>query len=780
MINLKQDGVLVLSVGNSRKDKHWNYLDMAWSELLERVSRTYRTTESINEYLKMTKAQQGEIKDIGGFVGGKLRDGKRKKEHVEYRKVLTLDMDYAKPGVWDEITMFNDFACCIYSTHKHTPEAPRLRLVIPLTRAVSPEEYEAIARKVAEDNDIEQFDDTTYQPERLMYWPSTSSDGEFVFKYHDGPWLDPDQVLARYENWRDASSWPVSSRQKEIVKRTVAKQADPTAKEGPVGLFCRAYSITEAIEEFLPDAYAPCEGGDRYTYTGGSTFGGLVVYDDMFAYSHHATDPVSGKLCNAFDLVRLHKFSELDKDVEEGTPSNKLPSYKAMVEFARNDAGVQELEREERQAAIEADFGGEKVNPRKLFFKEDRFIASFIADWFLQRHYTFVMNNDLYLYRNGVYFKDERTFERETTAALGIEFQTSRLREGLAFIKNSIPDVTAEAAVENGNWLNLQNGLLNLETLELIPHTPEFRTIIQLPVAYDPEADTSAIDTFLKTIVPEDAIPVIEEYVGYCFLSTMRYEGSLILQGEGGNGKGTLISVIEQMLGKNNVSHVSFQDLTDSRFAVAELFGKLANLHADIPNKTLENTAVFKQVSSGDMMQAEQKHKDPFNFRNRAKLIYSANEPPTSKDNTEGFHRKLLLIPFPTKFRDRKLRESLFTPEALSGFLLRSLQGMQRLVAQGDFTPSETVAQARAEYRRASDTVVHFLDDYCSFEEEKMASKQAVYDAYRSICNQWGNHPLSQSRFNTRLKALHPEITESRQGTQRAWRGIKLLYNDFL
>jgi putative DNA primase/helicase len=304
--------------------------------------------------------------------------------------------------------------------------------------------------------------------------------------------------------------------------------------------------------------------------------------------------------------------------------------------------------------------------------------------------------------------------------------------------------------------------------------------MIQLSVAYDTEADCSQIDTFLKTVVPEDAIPVVEEYVGYCLIPTMRYEKSLVLHGEGGNGKGTLIAIIIKMLGDKNVANVSFQALTENRFATAQLFGKMANLHADIPNKVIEDTAQFKEITSGDMIQAEEKHKNPFSFRNRAKLIYSANEPPSSKDNTEGFHRKLLMVPFPTKFNNGKLRASLFTPENLSGLLLRALQGLHRLQKQGDFTKSATVSASLAEYRNQSDTAAHFLDENCSFHESDMTGKQALYDAYRNFCSQWGNYSLSQGKFNTRLRALHPEIKEYRQNGQRSWRGIKVEMSDFL
>ena len=148
--------------------------------------------------------------------------------------------DYADEDFWEQIELFFNFKCLIYSTHKHTAQTPRFRLIIPLSRPVTADEYTAVARRIAADIGIEQFDDTTYQPHRLMYWPSTSSDGEFVFQHRDGEEIDADAVLARYKDWHDTSEYPVSSRQKKIVSHALKKQADPLTKQGIVGAFCRA------------------------------------------------------------------------------------------------------------------------------------------------------------------------------------------------------------------------------------------------------------------------------------------------------------------------------------------------------------------------------------------------------------------------------------------------------------------------------------------------------------------------------------------------------------
>lgn len=350
-MKLKYDKPLEVAVGISRRTKVWKNKTLNWSELLDRLATTTRTAETVAEFKALGREQQGEIKDVGGFVGGYCNEGNR--SSVRFRSVLALDADFAEPGLWEDWQLFYGCAAAVYSTHKHTPEKQRLRLVVPLARNVDPDEYQAIGRRVAADLGIDQFDDTSYQPQRLMFWPSTSQDGEYIFKYQDGAFLDPDAVLATFTDWRDVSAWPMSSRVAEVVKKTAAKQKDPLEKGGLVGAFCRAYTIEEAIDAFVP-CYTPCDEPGRYTYTEGSTAAGVVVYDDKFSYSHHATDPASGQLCNAWDLVRLHSFADLDADCDASAPASSRPSYKAMASLAAADPKV--------KAQVVADKTGEALD----------------------------------------------------------------------------------------------------------------------------------------------------------------------------------------------------------------------------------------------------------------------------------------------------------------------------------------------------------------------------------------------------------------------------------
>ena len=348
-----------IAVGNSRMDKKWKNREISWEELCQKVSTTIRTTETVEEYRKLKKGSQDSIKDVGGFVGGALREGRRKNGMVLCRSMLTLDMDYGSPDIWGTIELLHDFRCCVYSTHKHTPEHPRLRILIPLSREISEDEYAPVARMVAKEIGIDLFDDTTYEACRLMYWPSTSANGEFFFKTKDGADLNPDEYLGRYADWRDASTWPVSSRQSEAVRRSISQQADPLTKPGVVGAFCRAYTIEDAIDTFLADIYAPSAMNGRYDYIPADSSAGVVLYDGKFAYSHHATDPACGKLLNAFDIVRVHRFRDLDEKAAPDTPIGKLPSYSAMTELALKDDRVKAVFAEDRMSQASTEFTDE-------------------------------------------------------------------------------------------------------------------------------------------------------------------------------------------------------------------------------------------------------------------------------------------------------------------------------------------------------------------------------------------------------------------------------------
>lgn len=359
---MQYNRMLHISTAGSRKATQWPESAILWSEFLEKLKTPVRSTESLDEYLAYPKARQDELKDVGGFVGGTLSGGRRKAVNITGRDLATLDLDNVPAGQTDDILRRVDGLGCaaaVYSTRKHSGYAPRLRVVIPFDRAALPDEYEPAARKLAALIGIRFCDPTTFDISRLMYWPSCCRDSQYVYRAYDKPFCSLNGVLAMYGDWRDVAQWPQVPGAEAVERRRLAKQEDPTAKKGVIGAFCRTYSITQAMEKFLPGIYEETDTPGRYTYLGGSTVGGAIVYDgDLFLYSHHATDPCSGQLVNAFDLVRLHKFGEKDEGAKEGTPVSKLPSFLAMNRLALEDKPVSDRMSRERFEEAQEAFSG--------------------------------------------------------------------------------------------------------------------------------------------------------------------------------------------------------------------------------------------------------------------------------------------------------------------------------------------------------------------------------------------------------------------------------------
>ena len=350
-----------IATARQKTSKRWRTQDITWEQFLTRINSPLRTGETVREYKAMSKAERDAAKEAaGGFVGGSLSCGQRKTENVVARYMLTLDADNAKPDAWKKATALVEYRMACYSTHSHTKESPRLRWIIPTDRPMTPDEYPAVARKVAQWLDIETMDATTYEIARLMFWPTCPKDGVFEYYEQDGPVLRVDEVLRLYgdgDAWKDTTLWPIAQNEQEIRLSSMKKAGDPTEKNGIVGLFCRTFDVEDAIDAFLSDVYIPADVPGRYTYAKGSTAAGAVLYDDgKFLYSNHATDPCGGQSVNAFDLVRIHKFGEQDVDSMEDTPITKQPSYKAMLDWAAQLPEVKRQMAEERAASADCDF----------------------------------------------------------------------------------------------------------------------------------------------------------------------------------------------------------------------------------------------------------------------------------------------------------------------------------------------------------------------------------------------------------------------------------------
>jgi len=336
-----------ISTGSSRLCQQWRQETMDWEEFAERCARFTVTGCTAAEYAAMDNDSRSRAKDVGGFVGGTLKDGIRKKANALTRSLVTLDLD---GGGFDPDALLDDMERSgvegvIYSTHSHTVERPRVRVVVPFADPLPAADYAAAAMQLVSDLGWTDYVDTScYDVVHLFYWPAHPKGAPEYYAHAHGkplecasatPWAASDGVTVeqRTSAHPSAKGEPTDeeTRQAAAALQSLASKAgDPLQKGGAVGDFCRLYyPIGKAIEQFLPDVYRRGKGG-RWTYIGATTSDGVVIYDGKWAYSNHATDPAHGRLLNAFDLVRLHLYSSYDAKAEPGTPLTAMPSYLAM------------------------------------------------------------------------------------------------------------------------------------------------------------------------------------------------------------------------------------------------------------------------------------------------------------------------------------------------------------------------------------------------------------------------------------------------------------------
>lgn len=339
---------LNIAYGNSRTAKFWSNKTIKFDELCDRLRSPIYTSETVEEYPKLPKGQRDDIKDKGGFVAGHLRDNRRQASKVVCRSMLVYDLDSIETEFLQNIGSKISNKGCYYTTHSHTPECPRARMIIPVSRDMAPDEFNAVARYYAQDNGfINMLDPCSFSPHQLMYWPTCPSNGEYLYGTMEGEWLNPDDILAVHPQWQDCSLLPTTPKESKAMERSVRQQQDPLEKNGVVGAVCRTYTVQEIIAAYLPEVYESTDDGSgRYTYKQGSSSAGLVVYDDKFAYSHHATDPAYEKLLNAFDLVCIHRFADMDEK----------KSFAAMTELMLKDEQVNALLLKEKQEKARQEF----------------------------------------------------------------------------------------------------------------------------------------------------------------------------------------------------------------------------------------------------------------------------------------------------------------------------------------------------------------------------------------------------------------------------------------
>jgi len=416
------------------------------------------------------------------------------------------------------------------------------------------------------------------------------------------------------------------------------------------------------------------------------------------------------------------------------------------------------------------------------------FIPMFLAEAIMATD-TFKNAPDglLYRYEGGVYRPGgEKRIKAQAQGLLGKDARAGRKSEVVGYIEDATYSDFEEPLKDRGGVpvsVNCQNGVVDWRTGQLQAHSPARFELIQIPVGYEPGAKCPTFEAFLESTFPgdRDSQSLALEIMGFCLIPYTRPEKAFLLVGGGSNGKGVYIDTLTALVGADNTSSVALQDLDESRFKAAELHGRLLNTFADLPARPLKDAGTFKSLVTGDFITAEKKGRNPFKFRNFARLIFSCNALPLSLDRSKAFYRRLVILPFEQTFEEggnRRLREELRAE--LPGILQKALGALQELSARDwVFTVPGSSKAAMAEYQLSNDTVEAFCSDNITLDPGGLypIPKATFRERYEEFCREGGYQPMSDRRVKESLLRIYPKVVEVRMGgrgeQRRSWVGIR-------
>ncbi len=399
---------------------------------------------------------------------------------------------------------------------------------------------------------------------------------------------------------------------------------------------------------------------------------------------------------------------------------------------------------------------------------------------------TLVDNDDIMIYEDGYYIKGEKTLQDIFDEEFKSYATASNFKEFLHYIRSN-SHRKREDFIPPENFVNLNNCVIDVTTGKVCDHNSDYNFIYKLYTDFNKDVKCPETEKFLRSIVSDKDYSCLIEMIGYTFMSGMKFRNFFVLVGTGANGKSKLMELIEYLLGRNNCSHVSMQSLSDNRFASASLYGKKANICADISNVSISDTGVLKQLTGEDMLMAEQKGKNAFFFKNEAKIIFSCNDLPDIKDKSDAMWERIVLLEFPNEFKgdkqDKELMLKITTKDELSGLLNIALDGIKRLITYKNITYDFNTTMDRwYGFKNSRNPLISFIRDCIVLDDDKCISKKDAYVLYNSYCESYSIIPLSNKMFNVYIrKYLNQEedyypINEG--GKQEfVWKGIRISDN---
>jgi putative DNA primase/helicase len=386
---------------------------------------------------------------------------------------------------------------------------------------------------------------------------------------------------------------------------------------------------------------------------------------------------------------------------------------------------------------------------------------------------------NLYRYADGVFSSDGLSYARCVAFDLfGASVSLSRIEAALKLLPEIAAVHSDEVNKDARELVNVQNGMLRWSTGELLQHDPKYRSINQIPVPWDPNAKSEKLDEFLNAVIPPDALQTIEEFVGYSLIPDTSLAKCLVLVGDGGNGKSAFLTLVEALLGRENVSNLPIYALVEERSSAALLFGKLANIYDILESRGLKHAGRFERIVAGDPIRAEKKYHAPFAFRPYAKHIFTANEKPREAGLSRAFLDRLILVEFKNRIRGtsaevldygRVLAE---TPGVLPALLVRAVNGLRRLKARGAFELPKSSLDALDDYQRECDSGIDFVREHCERAEAGRIAKASLYEIYKRWCEAEGRKTQSAREFNRAVQQAMGTKEVRRDGI-RVWEGIR-------
>lgn len=392
---------------------------------------------------------------------------------------------------------------------------------------------------------------------------------------------------------------------------------------------------------------------------------------------------------------------------------------------------------------------------KPVFFRRNQFLFDKFATYLKNNNHIIKIHGQLHVYKNGIYVNGTKEIERQMIKQIP-DLSRAKRSEVLSYIDVMI-DRDEEMAP--ANYIAFKNGIYNLLTDELEEFSPDIVITNKIPYDYYPEAYSEICDKTLdKLACHDDNIRrLLEECIGYCFYRRNELRKSIILTGEKENGKSTFLSMLETLLGQENITSLDLKELGE-RFKTAQLFGKLANIGDDIGDEFIPNPAIFKKLSSGNPVNAEFKGADPFDFSSYAKLIFSANDIPRIKDKSGAVLSRLVIIPFNARFSvndpdfDPYIKYKLIVPEVMEYLIVLGLEGLKRILANQKFTVSDKVEKALEEYEESNNPILLFFHSEPKVYDE---ATQEVYQDYYTFCVKNNYSPMSNIEFSRQAKKFY-------------------------